>query len=116
MKSYKKVREDFRFQEWSGPTDQTSNQISTFPRSHLQRWNLVFLGHSLLEQIYLITMGSVQGPVFAAAPEMISTHALLFDFDGEFETDILRMRIDADKFQTGTIIDSTQAIVKHWHQ
>ncbi|KAK5945762.1 DL-glycerol-3-phosphatase [Knufia obscura] len=41
-------------------------------------------------------MGSIQEPSFTGKPETITVSGLLFDFDG-------------------TIIDSTEAIVKHWH-
>ncbi|KIW70506.1 hypothetical protein PV04_02768 [Phialophora macrospora] len=42
-------------------------------------------------------MGSIDEHCFSAPPEAVSAHGLLFDFDG-------------------TIIDSTHAIVKHWHK
>ncbi|KIV82983.1 hypothetical protein PV11_05045 [Exophiala sideris] len=42
-------------------------------------------------------MGSVEEPSFSAPPEIRTANGLLFDFDG-------------------TIIDSTEAIVKHWHK
>ncbi|EXJ92635.1 glycerol 3-phosphatase 1 [Capronia epimyces CBS 606.96] len=42
-------------------------------------------------------MGSAGEYSFSAPPEVVSAHGLLFDFDG-------------------TIIDSTEAIVKHWHK
>ncbi|KAJ9616775.1 DL-glycerol-3-phosphatase [Cladophialophora chaetospira] len=42
-------------------------------------------------------MGSIDDHSFSAPPELVSAHGLLFDFDG-------------------TIIDSTPAIVKHWHK
>ncbi|KAI1610046.1 glycerol 3-phosphatase 1 [Exophiala viscosa] len=42
-------------------------------------------------------MGSIEESSFSASPEILTANGLLFDFDG-------------------TIIDSTEAIVKHWHK
>jgi beta-phosphoglucomutase-like phosphatase (HAD superfamily) len=42
-------------------------------------------------------MGSVAAAKFMAPPEQVTFAALLFDMDG-------------------TIIDSTDAVVKHWHR
>jgi len=42
-------------------------------------------------------MGSVEECSFSASPQVASANGLLFDFDG-------------------TIIDSTEAIIKHWHK
>ncbi|KIX07245.1 uncharacterized protein Z518_01898 [Rhinocladiella mackenziei CBS 650.93] len=42
-------------------------------------------------------MGSVEEYSFSAPPEIVSANGILFDFDG-------------------TIIDSTEAVVKHWHK
>jgi len=42
-------------------------------------------------------MGSIEEPSFTAPPMVVSANGLLFDFDG-------------------TVIDSTEAVVKHWHK
>ncbi|KAJ9625332.1 uncharacterized protein PV06_07564 [Exophiala oligosperma] len=42
-------------------------------------------------------MGSVEEHSFSGPPQLLSAHGLLFDFDG-------------------TIIDSTEAVIKHWHK
>jgi hypothetical protein len=56
-------------------------------------------------------------PSFSAAPEILSFKGLLFDFDGTeycpFPQHPFRPIAHS---ATGTIIDSTDAIVKHWHK
>ena len=59
-------------------------------------------------------MGSLGGPSFSAPTEVISAEGLLFDFDGQQNPlDPTTKGLNRD---TGTIIDSTDAIVKHWHE
>jgi glycerol-1-phosphatase len=61
-------------------------------------------------------MGSVPAyePSFSAAPEVHSFNGLLFDFDGI--SLLAKVPPSMLIFMTGTIIDSTDAIVKHWHK
>lgn len=54
---------------------------------------------------------------FSARPEVLSFQGLLFDFDGKTAFSFHRlstMRLTRWEI-IGTIIDSTDAIVKHWH-
>ena len=59
-------------------------------------------------------MGSLGEPSFSAPTEVVSAHGLLFDFDGELD------HFHSQKNQShdciGTIVDSTDAIVKHWYR
>jgi glycerol-1-phosphatase len=60
-------------------------------------------------------MGSLGEPSFSAPTEIISANGFLFDFDGK----TCFQRLDSGSQwltrSIGTIIDSTDAIVKHWH-
>jgi glycerol 3-phosphatase-1 len=59
-------------------------------------------------------MGSVGEHSFSAPAQVLLAHGLLFDFDGKEHYDLLKMPGSLDC--TGTIIDSTEAVVKHWHK
>lgn len=62
-------------------------------------------------------MGSIEEHNFSAPPEIVSADGLLFDFDGEpnpFSS--ILASLHSDTGNTGTIIDSTAAIVKHWEK
>lgn len=70
-----------------------------------------------LDQTPHSIMGSLQHESFCAPPEKITTRALLFDFDGEYQTFGDRKSLALySHLRLGTIIDSTEAIVKHWHK
>jgi hypothetical protein len=56
----------------------------------------------------------MQEPGFSAAPEVHSFKGLLFDFDGISQSH--SHSVANANAGTGTIIDSTDAIVKHWHR
>lgn len=63
-------------------------------------------------------MGSIDVHNFSAPPELVSAHGLLFDFDGksipqDFHSTTSR---SPGSYVTGTVIDSTPAVVKHWHK
>lgn len=59
-------------------------------------------------------MGSVGEHSFSAPPKVLLAHGLLFDFDGKEHHALPAM--PGSLVCTGTIIDSTEAVVKHWHK
>lgn len=63
-------------------------------------------------------MGSVSlsGRSFTAPPEVHSFAAILFDFDGNSNPILVMVFAGYAYAWPGTIIDSTDAIVKHWHK
>jgi glycerol-1-phosphatase len=58
------------------------------------------------------TMGSIEEPSFSAPAETLSVNGLLFDFDGKANNQPL---LYPSLTLSGTLVDSTAAIVKHWH-
>jgi glycerol-1-phosphatase len=60
-------------------------------------------------------MGSLGEPSFSAPTEVISADGFLFDFDGKADSTRLEDASQWLIWPPGTIIDSTDAIVKHWH-
>lgn len=59
-------------------------------------------------------MGSVEEHSFSGPPQLLSAHGLLFDFDGERHSALYIIAFSPST--TGTIIDSTEAVIKHWHK
>ena len=60
-------------------------------------------------------MGSLGEPSFSAPTDIISADGLLFDFDGKPCLQISTRNIVLIQV-LGTIVDSTDAIVKHWQK
>lgn len=72
-------------------------------------------------------MGSIEAPSFSAPPQVVTADGLLFDFDGTYTlaatgSDIALRNPDKQANIVylvkliGTIIDSTEAVVKYWHK